>query len=125
MVREPGGTSNWRRVLIAAAIAIGLLELIDAFIIEQPIAAIVFGLLFLVGAWWLGRGGLAPVIYTGVLCVAELLLVLFAFGGIAALASPASAGEFARFAAFTLATAVGVVAAAGALATSNKLGSHR
>lgn len=76
MAREPGGTSDWRRFLIASAIAVAVLEFIDTFIIEQPIAAIVFGLLFLVGAWWLGRGGLAPVIYTGVLCLAERLLVL-------------------------------------------------
>lgn len=110
--------SRW--VLIGAAIAVAVLELIDAFVIERPIAAIVFGLLFLVGAWWLTRGGLTPVIYTGVLCLAELLLVLFAFGGIDALTSPASTGEFVRFAAFTLATAVGVVAAAGALAASRQ-----
>jgi hypothetical protein len=114
------GMSAWRRVLFGAAIAVAVLELIDAFIIDQPIAAIVFGLLFLVGAWWLTRGRLAPVIYTGVLCLAELFLVLFAFGGIDALTSPASTSEFVRFAAFTLATAVGVVAAAGALATSKQ-----
>lgn len=44
---------------------------------EHSIGGIVFGLMFLVGAWWLTRRGLAPVIYTGVLCLAELLLVLF------------------------------------------------
>jgi hypothetical protein len=120
MTRELRRTSAWRRVLIGAAIAVAVLEFIDAFIIDQPVAAIVFGLLFLAGAWWLTRGGLAPVIYTGVLCLAELLLVLFAFGGINALTSPASAGEFARFAAFTLATAIGVAAAAGALAASRR-----
>jgi hypothetical protein len=115
-----GKVSAWRLVLIGAAIAAAALEFIDAFIIERPVAAIVFGLLFLMGAWWLTRGGLAPVIYTGVLCLAELLLVLFVFGGIDILIGPASIGEFVRFAAFTLATAVGVVAATGALAASKQ-----
>jgi hypothetical protein len=115
-----GRMSPWRWVLIGAAIAVAVLELIDAFVIEQPIAAIVFGLLFLVGAWWLTRGGLAPVIYTGVLCLAELLLVLFAFGGIDGLTSPESTGEFVRFAAFTVTTAVGMVSAAGILGASRQ-----
>lgn len=113
---RPPRRLNWRRVLTGAAIVVATLEVIDAFIIDFPIAAIVVAVLFVVGAWWLARPGLAPVIYTGILCLVELVLVLFAFGGIQALSDPASLGEFARSAAFTIATAIGVIAAGSVLA---------
>ena len=45
------------RTLIAAAVALGLLEAVDMFSIDVPAAAALFAVLFLVSAAWFARRG--------------------------------------------------------------------
>lgn len=52
-------------------------EIVSAFFIEAPVAAIVFAALFLTGWLWLRRGGIGPVILLTLLCAIELLGLLF------------------------------------------------
>jgi hypothetical protein len=105
-----------RKFLIWAAIILAVLEVIDSFIIEVPIPAIVYAILLAVGAWWLTKtAGKAPVIYTGMLCLIQLLLTLFIFGGIEAMTNPGSTGELLNFAAFILVSLAGTIAAGMAL----------
>jgi hypothetical protein len=68
---------EWRTLLIAAAILVGVGDLIDAFFIDYPIVAIFAGVLFLVGAFLILRGGLGGVILVGILAVIEAVAVPF------------------------------------------------
>jgi hypothetical protein len=105
-----------RKILIWIAIILAVLEVLDSFTIEVPIPAIVYAILLAVGAWWLTKNaGKAPVIYTGLLCLIQLLLTLFVFGGIEAMTNPGSAGEFLNFAVFILVSLAGTIAAGMAL----------
>jgi hypothetical protein len=65
-------SSEWREILGWVALAFVVAEVVSAFFIEFPVAAIVFAALFLVGWFLVRRGGLAGVILVGVLCVIEL-----------------------------------------------------
>ncbi len=63
---------DWRRVLGFVALASAVGEVVSAFWIEVPPAALVFATLFLAGWLWLRRGGVAPVLLLAVLLVIEL-----------------------------------------------------
>ena len=64
---------DWRRILGAVAILSVIGEVISAFFIEAPIAAIIVAALFLAGWLWLRRGAtVGPVILIGLLCLVEL-----------------------------------------------------
>jgi hypothetical protein len=58
----------------AQAVAVGLaaIEVITAFSIEAPVAAVVFALIFLGIAWWLRDGARGAWIALGVLCAVEV-----------------------------------------------------
>jgi hypothetical protein len=62
-----------RRILIAATVAAGLIELALATIIEVPAAALTFGALFLLAALWLHRRpGVASAVVVGLAFLVEL-----------------------------------------------------
>ena len=64
---------SWRQLLSVVAILSAIGEVISAFFIEVPLAAIVVAALFLAGWLWLRRGAtLGPVILLGLLCLVEL-----------------------------------------------------
>lgn len=64
---------RWRQLLSVVAILSVIGEVISAFFIEVPLAAIVVAALFLVGWSWLRRGAtVGPVILLGLLCLVEL-----------------------------------------------------
>lgn len=113
--------STSRKALVALAGLLALLEVIDAFFLEVPAAAIVFAILLIAGViWLLQSNGRGPVVYTGLLCLIDLLLVLFIFGGTDELMSPSSFGTFFNFLAFVIVSLLGSVSAAMALRTSRK-----
>jgi FtsH-binding integral membrane protein len=64
---------DWRTTLGWVALAFAALEVVSAFFIEFPVAAIVFAALFLVGWFLLRRAGVAGVILVGLLSLIELL----------------------------------------------------
>lgn len=102
-----------KRLLIVLALLLAAMEFIDAFFIEFPVGAIVYGLLLLAGAWWLrSSAGTGPIIFLGILFLLELLLVIFVFGGIETLTDPADWKEWANFAAFTIISLAGTIIAA-------------
>ena len=68
---------DWRTILGWIALAFVVLEVLSAFFIEVPVAAIVFAALFLLAWFLLRRGGIAGVIFVLVLCVIELLGIPF------------------------------------------------
>ena len=71
-------TAWWRRLLPGTALVMAALEVLTAFYIEVPVAAIVFALIFLGFWWWLRQGGgIAPVIALGILFAVELVFVPF------------------------------------------------
>lgn len=55
------------------ALAFAALEVVSAFFIEFPIAAVVFAALFVLGWWILRRFGTAGVIFIGLLFIIELV----------------------------------------------------
>ena len=64
---------DWRAILGWVALAFVALEVVSAFFIEFPAAALVGAVLFVLAWFLLRRGGMAGVILVGVLCVIELL----------------------------------------------------
>ena len=68
---------DWRAVLGAVALVSVVGEVVSAFFIEAPVAALVVAALFLVGWFLLRRGGIAGVVLIGVLCLIELLGLAF------------------------------------------------
>ncbi len=64
---------DWRRLLGGVALASVVGEIVSAFFIEVPVAAIVFAALFFVAWLWLRRGGRGPIILLAVLFAIELL----------------------------------------------------
>jgi len=98
---------DWRKILGWLALAFVLTEVVSAFFIEFPAAAIVFAALFLIGWFLLRRGGLSGVILVGVLCVIEL-------AGLPFYEREDADDWIAQGAALALGV-VGLVAAAGAL----------
>ena len=66
-------SGRWSQVLVATAVVAGIFELINAFSIDVPAAAVVFGLLYLSGAAWVARGrGVGGCILVALLNLAEL-----------------------------------------------------
>jgi hypothetical protein len=62
------------RALIAVAVLLALGEFADSFAIDAPVAAIVTGVLFLLGAELLRRGRrTAGIVVVGALCLLELI----------------------------------------------------
>jgi hypothetical protein len=68
---------DWTAVLGAVALVSVVGEVISAFFIEVPVAALVVAALFLVGWFLLRRGGIAGVVLIGLLCLIELLGLAF------------------------------------------------
>jgi hypothetical protein len=68
---------NWRTILGWIALAFVVLEVVSAFLIEVPVAAIVFAALFLLAWFLLRRRGIAGVVLVLVLCAIELLGIPF------------------------------------------------
>ncbi|HET8776332.1 MAG TPA: hypothetical protein VFN76_01610 [Candidatus Limnocylindria bacterium] len=66
-----------RRTSIVVAIAFGLLEIIMVPWLEEPVAAIVFAVLFLATAAWIARGGRGGLVSLAVLCALELAFLPF------------------------------------------------
>lgn len=80
MNEEPAQASaspDWRKILGWVALAFVVVEVVSAFFIEFPVAAIVFAALFLIGCFLLRRGGLSGVIFVGALLVIELAGIPF------------------------------------------------
>lgn len=66
-------SSRWSYVLIASALVAGVFEFVNAFFLEVPALAVVFGVLYVFGAVWLVRaGGLGACVLIGLLNVVEL-----------------------------------------------------
>lgn len=66
-------SSRWLQVLVVTSLGMAVLEFVDAFQIDVPAAAIVFGLAYLGGAWWLFRSvGIWPACLLGFLNLVEL-----------------------------------------------------
>jgi hypothetical protein len=63
---------EWRRILGWVALGGAVGELISAFFIEFPAAAIVFAVLFALAWLWLRRGGITPVVVLALLLAIEL-----------------------------------------------------
>lgn len=61
-----------RRMLVSAALLLGLAEFADSFFISFWEGAAVFAALFLLAALWTRRGGIGGPILTGALCIFEL-----------------------------------------------------
>ncbi len=61
---------NWRRILIALAVALAIGEFIGALSIDWPA-----GILFIAGAYWIRRGGIGGPILVGLLATIELVAV--------------------------------------------------
>lgn len=60
-------SSRWSYVLFATALVAGAFEFVNAFVIEVPVAAVLFGVLYVVGAVWLARtSGLGACVLLGV-----------------------------------------------------------
>lgn len=64
---------DWREILGRLALAFVALEVVSAFLIEVPAAALVVAALFALGWFLLRRGGIAGVVLIGVLCAIELV----------------------------------------------------
>ena len=67
------GSGDWRKTLGWVALAFAAVEVISAFFIEFPAAALVFAALFVLGWFLLRRVGVAGVIFIGLLSLIELL----------------------------------------------------
>jgi len=103
-----------RRVLQAAALLFAALEFVNIFLIDFPVAAAVFAALFLVGWWWLRRGGVAGAVLIGVLCLIELVF-LFAY-------SWTSIGDWINQGLAALLGVVGLAAAIAVVASGRRRG---
>lgn len=66
------GSPDWHAILGWVALAFVALEVVSAFFIEFPVAAIVFAALFFVSWVLLRRGRRSGVIFIGALLVVEL-----------------------------------------------------
>ena len=64
---------SWRPILGVIALLSAVGEIVSAFFIEVPAAAVVFAGLFIAGWLWLRRGGAAPIAVIGILCAIEAL----------------------------------------------------
>lgn len=66
-------SSRWSYVLVASALVAGVFEFVNAFFLEVPALAVVFGVLYVLGAIWLVRkGGLGACVLIGFLNLVEL-----------------------------------------------------
>ena len=66
-------SSRWSYVLFATALVAGAFEFVNAFVIEVPVAAVLFGVLYVVGAVWLARtSGLGACVLLGLSNLVEL-----------------------------------------------------
>ena len=97
---------DWRAVLGVVALASVVGEVVSAFFIEAPVAALVVAALFLVGWFLLRRGGIAGVVLIGLLSLIELLGLAFY--------ERQDADDWVLQILFLVLGAIGVVAAIGA-----------
>jgi hypothetical protein len=69
---------DWRSILIWVAIAFAVLEAASVILIGVPAAVGgVMAAVFLLGAYWIRRGGSGGVVLVGALCLSEALFVPF------------------------------------------------
>lgn len=102
--------TNPRTILLAASVAIAILEIADGFRLELPWMAWFFAALFLVGSWWLHRtSGRGPILLLGTLHLFELLMLIFVFR------TAEQAPPTALWWIFVVVAAIGTVAAVRAL----------
>lgn len=109
-ITAESATRRWRSLLVVAAVVLGVSEIVTAFSISQPVAAVVYGLVVLALAWWTARSSRRIlVVLLTVLAALELLAVLTVYGGGEALADPsADYGAAVKYGYFALITAVTV-----------------
>jgi hypothetical protein len=110
VIEEPAqanASPDWHKILGWIALAFVVVEVVSAFFIEVPVAALVFAALFLIGWLLLRRGGLFGVLLVGVLLVIEL-------AGLPFYERKDTDGWILQGVAFVLGV-VGIVAAVGAL----------
>jgi hypothetical protein len=108
--------NTWQRLLLGASLTLIGLELVSAFTIEMPVAAIGYATLLAAGALWLTkRRSRGAVVYLGALHLIEVLLA-FSF-----LSQPASeTGGPALLVPVIAVSIAGVVGAAGSLVTRDR-----
>ena len=67
-----------RKILVGIALAVGLFEAVSTFVIEEPLVAATFALVFLVCAWALwARRSRAPVVLLGLFLLVDVAGVPF------------------------------------------------
>lgn len=103
-ISTSGSLTGTRLWLFGAAIALAIAEFVDAFFVDVPVMAIIFGLLVAASAFWLrARGTKPPVVILMVLGAMELISVLFVYPNSD---DPPAMWDTALFAALTLAVVV-------------------
>lgn len=108
--------NTWQRLVLGASLTLIGLELISAFIIEMPVAAIGYATLLAAGALWLTkRRSRGAAVYLGALHLIEVLLA------VSFLSQPASeTGGVALLVPVIAASIAGVAGAVGSLITRDQ-----
>src|SRR2546429_5802295 len=68
-------STDWSRIAVSVAIVLALAELIDAFFIEVPAAAVVMAAFFVAGVLWTRRGGIGGVVLIAFLLAIEIVFI--------------------------------------------------
>ena len=68
-------STDWSRIAVGAAIALALAELIDAFFIEVPAAAVVMAALFVAAVLWTRRGRIGGLVLIAFLLAIEIVFI--------------------------------------------------
>jgi len=66
---------DWRGLATFGAVAMAVLEIIDAPAIEVPGVAVVFAALFLIGAWLVHKGGISGLVLLIVIALIEVVFL--------------------------------------------------
>src|SRR2546427_11122813 len=68
-------STDWSRIAVGVAIALALAELIDAFFIEVPAAAVVMAALFVAAVLWTRRGRIGGLVLIAFLLAIEIVFI--------------------------------------------------
>ena len=68
-------STDWSRIAVGVAIALALAELIDAFFIEVPAAAVVMAALFVAAVLWTRRGRIGGLVLIAFLVAIEIVFI--------------------------------------------------
>jgi hypothetical protein len=69
---------DWRSILVWIAVAFAVLEVVTIVLINVTlVGALIPVVAFLVGAYWIRRGGLGGLVLVGAFCLAEAVSVPF------------------------------------------------